>query len=648
MTEPIRPASGSALPEGSVVDRYELRGVIHADACGIVYAAWDRLLELQVAVTEYLPASWATRDAALRLTARAPDDADVLAAGLRAFIDEARRLSGGHHSWLRVWRFWEDNGTAYMVKSLPAGMGLTDTLRRRGAPPDEAWLKRLLDGLMGDLDRRDTLHPYLGDIHPGAIWVSQEGHPRLLESSGHAREVIAGMRPDFVMANLPTGYAAPEASLGTWPIGEARDVYALAAVIRFAVTGETPASPQDRGSGDVPLATLAHGRYSARFLEAIDRAWRLRPDERTPTFSAFRADLGLEVETPPAMPDDFDGLLAGSFGTPSETAAADPLGRLFAPSAPRVPHEQALAPPSPAPMEDPFAAFAGVIPAPAASGPQPLMFGTSAPRTCVAGSEFSVVFMAYVEAARAKAIEQVRALMGPSHEQVLDAAPDGPALWRQGTPFTVRVSGRSFSVDPPEQTFAWSGSKNIVTFAVRPLPEATGGAVLSMLVLVEGIVIASLPLHIAIEQRPTAPAASREAALRAPRSVFASYASKDAQDVAGRLSTLTRWAPSLDIFQDCLDLRPNEAYKPQLSMQIAARDAFLLFWSRNAAGSNWVRWEFETALATKPRDAILPMPLEDPAIAPPPPELDDLHFRDRFMLAGYALGAIEQERRAPR
>jgi hypothetical protein len=46
-------------------------------------------------------------------------------------------------------------------------------------------------------------------------------------------------------------------------------------------------------------------------------------------------------------------------------------------------------------------------------------------------------------------------------------------------------------------------------------------------------------------------------------------------------------------------------------------------------------------------DAILPMPLEDPAIAPPPPELADRHLRDRFMLAGYGLAKIRDEAARP-
>jgi hypothetical protein len=36
------------------------------------------------------------------------------------------------------------------------------------------------------------------------------------------------------------------------------------------------------------------------------------------------------------------------------------------------------------------------------------------------------------------------------------------------------------------------------------------------------------------------------------------------------------------------------------------------------------------------------MPLEDPAIAPPPPGFEDKHLRDRFMIAGYGLKKIAE------
>jgi hypothetical protein len=134
----------------------------------------------------------------------------------------------------------------------------------------------------------------------------------------------------------------------------------------------------------------------------------------------------------------------------------------------------------------------------------------------------------------------------------------------------------------------------------------------------------------------------RVESIRTARSAFASYSSKDAQTVGYCLSSLTRWSPGLAIFQDCLDPNPNELFKPQLANQIASSDVFMLFWSRNASASPWVHWEYDTARQAKGLAAVIPMPLEDPKIAPPPPEFDDAHMRDRFMVARYALAKIDE------
>jgi hypothetical protein len=156
---------------------------------------------------------------------------------------------------------------------------------------------------------------------------------------------------------------------------------------------------------------------------------------------------------------------------------------------------------------------------------------------------------------------------------------------------------------------------------------------------------AFIPLRLRISTG-VADAVLNDLEVKAPTSAFASYASKDVNEVLGRLSSLTRWQPDLDVFTDCLDLVPNEAFKPVLAQQIRERDFFLLFWSRNAAESPWVRWELATALAAKGAsrfEKILPMPLEDPAIAPMPSEFGDQHQRDKFMVAAYGLERIRQE-----
>jgi hypothetical protein len=238
--------------------------------------------------------------------------------------------------------------------------------------------------------------------------------------------------------------------------------------------------------------------------------------------------------------------------------------------------------------------------------------------------------------------ERLEALGDKGDRIVLDIPPERGTQWRIGAPVTVHLSGEHLTVTPAECSFEWNGRENLVSFVVRVADDAPAGTVqVCFHVFLSGLPIAFIPVGVTIAREVAAqPAGAVAAEVKVPSSVFASYASRDNQEVARRLSTLAHWAPRLDIFQDCLDLEPNGDYRSELVYEIATRDVFLLFWSRNAAVSDWVRWELKTAQETRGTDAILPMPLEDPSIAPPPPGLEGRHMRDRFMIAGYGLSKI--------
>ena len=80
---------------------------------------------------------------------------------------------------------------------------------------------------------------------------------------------------------------------------------------------------------------------------------------------------------------------------------------------------------------------------------------------------------------------------------------------------------------------------------------------------------------------------------------------------------------------DGLSLRPGEAWKTSLYREIQNRNLFLLFWSKAAADSKWVEWEWQTALVNKGKQDIQIHLLE--TNVSPPEELSDLHFGDVFM-----------------
>jgi serine/threonine protein kinase len=105
-----------ALPPGTRFGEFEVLGVLGIGGFGVVYLAQDHSLERQVALKEYMPSSLAIRGEGAQITLRTEAYADTYAAGLRSFVNEARLLARfDHPSLLKVYRFWEDNGTAYMV-----------------------------------------------------------------------------------------------------------------------------------------------------------------------------------------------------------------------------------------------------------------------------------------------------------------------------------------------------------------------------------------------------------------------------------------------------------------------------------------------------------------------------------------------------
>jgi serine/threonine protein kinase len=285
---------GHTLPEGTRLAEFEITGLIGEGGFGIVYLAWDPSLQRQVAVKEYMPSSLAARTSTgLGVAVRSPRHADTFQAGLKSFVNEARLLARfDHPSLVKVYRFWEDNGTAYMVMPYYDGPTLKHALGALGAPPDEtqlkAWLWPLLDAL-AVIHKASCFHR---DIAPDNILLTATG-PLLLDF-GAARRVIGDMTHALTVVLKP-GYAPIEQygestamAQGAWT-----DLYALCSVVYYAITGKPPMSSVERLMSDShqPLAVLAAGRYSEDFLRAIDAGLVLRPQERPQDVAALRALL---------------------------------------------------------------------------------------------------------------------------------------------------------------------------------------------------------------------------------------------------------------------------------------------------------------------------------------------------------------------
>ena len=332
--------SGNALPTGTYIGEFELTETLGEGGFGIVYKAWDHSLERRVALKEYMPSSLAARNGETQVQVKSERHRETFDLGRKSFINEAKLLAQfDHPALVKVYRFWEANGTAYMVMPLYDGITLKDRLRQLTSPPDEAWLMELLGPLTEALAVIHAEHCFHRDIAPdNVILLSSNGRPLLLDF-GAARRVIGDMTQALTVILKP-GYApveqyaeAPHMKQGAWT-----DVYALAATIHFAIVGKTPPASVSRLMGDSyqSLTQVVGDRYSERFLSAIDKALRVRPDERTQSIAELRADLGLDAVSDreahahfhPAAARGAQGDLAPTqlIQAPSATATAAPQG----------------------------------------------------------------------------------------------------------------------------------------------------------------------------------------------------------------------------------------------------------------------------------------------------------------------------------
>ena len=304
LSKPPVAASGTdhdALPAGTRFGEFEILRVLGVGGFGIVYLAQDHSLEREVALKEYMPASLAARGAGPQITIRSSAFAETYAIGLRSFINEARLLARfDHPSLVKVYRFWEDNATAYMVMPYLQGTTLRDTRRGMPHPPDEAWIRSVITPILSALELLHREGVYHRDIAPDNILLPRDGPPVLLDF-GAARRVISD-RTQSLTAILKPSYAPIEqyAEMTQLRQGPWTDLYALGAVIHYLVFGVPPAPATARAvaeDGDAIENRVVPG-ISPRFLEAMSWMLAVRPNQRPQSGEQLRAVLDGHAQIP--------------------------------------------------------------------------------------------------------------------------------------------------------------------------------------------------------------------------------------------------------------------------------------------------------------------------------------------------------------
>ncbi len=292
-------SDANLLPMGTRVAEFEVTRIIGQGGFGVVYEAWDHTLERVVAIKEYMPTALANRRAdgsVVPISQRHQETFDV---GMRSFINEARLLAQfDHPSLLKVYRFWQERGTTYMVMPCYKGDTLKQALADTQTQVKQPWLLDIIDGVTQALAVMHRANCYHRDIAPDNIMLLESNGLPVVLDFGAARRVITNVTQAITVILKP-GYApieqyseTPEMTQGAWT-----DVYALSAVMHVAVTGRSPPPSVARLLNDryVPLAgdAVLLQRFSNQVLSGIDAGLGVRPESRPQSMAQFRLALGL-------------------------------------------------------------------------------------------------------------------------------------------------------------------------------------------------------------------------------------------------------------------------------------------------------------------------------------------------------------------
>jgi len=250
--------------------------------------------------------------------------------------------------------------------------------------------------------------------------------------------------------------------------------------------------------------------------------------------------------------------------------------------------------------------------------------------SCITEAQCGEPFTAYFAAYPVSQKEQAEAQLKLKDEKAVAKLEQDNCYWRIGTPVTVTLEGKHLMVKEPVQHFQWRGKTKILAFDLEVSPTAPQiPTQLRFDVFVFGEKVASVRLRLIIGSQSNP--ARRTAEATPVKTVFASYSSRDRERVLDRVASLQIFA-KIDVFLDCKSLRPSEEWEKRLKQEIVARDTFILFWSKYAQTSKWVKWEWEQALILKDKDHFQVHPLDPVDAAPAPEKLGHLHFSDPLMI----------------
>ena len=277
--------------------KYRILRFIKSGGFGCTYEAENTYFEERVAIKEFFVRDFCNRSTDTRqITVGTDSKKDLVERLKQKFLDEAKALYKLKHPGIvHVSDVFEENGTAYYVMDYIDGCSL-DVYVKKNGPLSEGlvlnYVRQICDALKY-VHSQNRLHL---DLKPGNMMLVEDRSKVILIDFGTAKQYdeCSGENTSTLLGSTP-GYAPLEQT--TTKITQffpATDIYALGATMYKLLTGVTPLTASERGSGEElePLPSTV----STATRNAIEQAMQLPKMKRPQSVDEFMALLDASVE----------------------------------------------------------------------------------------------------------------------------------------------------------------------------------------------------------------------------------------------------------------------------------------------------------------------------------------------------------------
>ncbi|MGN0630516.1 MAG: protein kinase [Ruminococcus sp.] len=246
-SEGDKPGELFYLAPGTVLaDRYIIGKGIGCGGFGITYLAWDKKLEITVAVKEFYPGGLVNRipgnQELILLSEKQRRQFDVAFA---RFIEEAQSMAqfSSHNAIVNVFEYFEANRTAYIVMEYLEGIDLAYYMGQNHGKCSYSDTIKIAEKLFDAVEAIHNNGIIHRDIAPDNIMIKTPEQVKLFDF-GAAK--FADSNSEELMVIVKPGFSPVEQYNKLEKQGPWTDVYALGAVLYYMLTGVKPDESTNR------------------------------------------------------------------------------------------------------------------------------------------------------------------------------------------------------------------------------------------------------------------------------------------------------------------------------------------------------------------------------------------------------------------